>query len=203
MILFDLDGVLVDSRPLIEEIWRAWAEPRGQDAARFLRVAHGRRTSETLRQVAPELDTRAETAVLDALEEASTHGLIAIPGALELLTSLEPGSWAIVTSGSRAVATLRLSTAGLPLPRVMVTGDEVDRGKPDPEPYLLGAHRAGAHPSSCVVVEDAPAGVRAGKDAGMRVVAITTTHHASALREADVVLPHLADLPALLRRWDL
>ena len=201
MILFDLDGVLVDSRPLIEEIWRAWAEPRGQDAARFLRVAHGRRTSETLREVAPDLDIRAETAVLDAMEEVSTEGLIAIPGALELLTSLRPDSWAIVTSGSRTVANLRLRTAGLPVPAVMVTGDEVERGKPDPEPYLLGARRTGTDPSNCVVVEDAPVGIAAGKAAGMRVVAIMTTHHASALRQADVVLPYLSGLPALLRRW--
>jgi sugar-phosphatase len=203
MILFDLDGVLVDSRPLIEEIWKAWAEPRGHDAARFLRVAHGRRTSETLREVAPHLDITAETAVIDAMEEVSTEGLIAIPGARELLTSLKPDSWAIVTSGSRAVATLRLRTAGLPLPAVMVTGDEVQRGKPDPEPYLLGARRTRMPPASCIVVEDAPAGILAGKAAGMRVAAVLTTHHASALREADVVLAHLSELPRLLRRWDL
>lgn len=202
MILFDLDGVLVDSRPLIEEIWRAWAVPRGLDETRFIRVAHGRRTSETLREVAPHLDIVRETAALDAMEELATDGLVAIPGAAALLASLAPDTWAIVTSGSRAVARLRLTTAGLPIPPVMVTGDEVERGKPDPEPYLLGAQRTGADPADCVVVEDSPAGIAAGKAAGMRVAAVTTTHRAFALAEADVVLSRLSDLPGLLRRWD-
>ena len=200
MILFDLDGVLVDSRPVIEEIWRAWAAPRGLDAARFIRVAHGRRTSETLREVAPDLDIARETALLDAMEETATDGLAAIPGAVSLLASLDPSDWAIVTSGSRAVATLRLKTAGLPLPRVMVTGDEVRIGKPDPTPYLLGAERTGVAPAHCLVVEDAPAGVAAGKAAGMRVVAVTTTHTAESLSEADVILAGLSELRAYLGR---
>jgi len=202
MILFDLDGILVDSRPLIEEIWRSWAAPLGLDAERFIRVAHGRRTSETLRQVAPDLDIAANTAVLDAMEEVATEGLAPVSGAVELLASLEPGSWAIVTSGSRAVASLRLRIAGLPTPDVMVTGEDVRHGKPDPEPYLLGAERTGTHPSECIVVEDAPAGVSAGKAAGMRVVAVMTTHSRPSLAQADVVLSHLSELPGLLRRWD-
>jgi sugar-phosphatase len=203
MILFDLDGVLVDSRPLIEEIWRNWAEPRGLDPERFIRVAHGRRTSETLRQVAPDLDIAVNTAVLDAMEEVATEGLAPVPGALELLTSLAPDSWAIVTSGSRAVAMLRLRTAGLPIPAVMVTGDDVERGKPHPEPYLTAARLTGADPANCVVVEDSPAGVAAGKAAGMRVAAVPTTHRSFALAEADVVMSELSDLPALIRRWRL
>jgi sugar-phosphatase len=202
MILFDLDGVLVDSRPLIEEIWRSWAAPLGLDAERFIRVAHGRRTSETLRQVAPDIDIVANTAVLDAMEEVAVEGLVPMSGAVELLASLEPGSWAIVTSGSRAVATLRLRTAGLPIPEVMVTGEDVEHGKPNPEPYLLGADRTGTDPSSCIVVEDSPAGVAAGKAAGMRVVAVTTTHHRGALAQADVVLADLWELPSLFRRWN-
>jgi sugar-phosphatase len=203
VILFDLDGVLVDSRPNIEEVWRAWAAPRGLDADRFIRVAHGRRTSETLREVAPHLDIARETAALDAMEETATDGLVAIPGAEALLASLEPDAWAIVTSGSRTVATLRLTTAGLPIPAVLVTGDEVERGKPDPEPYITAARRTGADPADCVVVEDSPVGIAAGKAAGMRVAAIATTHRAFALAEADVVLAQLADLPALIRRWRL
>lgn len=194
MILFDLDGVLVDSRQLVERIWRDWARPRGQDAARFIRVAHGRRTSETLREVAPELDVAAETAVLDAMEETATEGLVPIPGAVALLASLDASAWAVVTSGSRAVAILRLRTTGLPMPRELVTGDEVRFGKPDPEPYLLGARRTGVEPARCLVVEDSPAGVAAGKAAGMRVAAITTTHDAASLVGADVILSHLSEL---------
>ena len=193
MILFDLDGVLVDSRPLIEEIWRRWALPRGLDAASFIAVAPGRRTSETLRQVAPALDIAAETAALDAMEEVATDGLAPIPGALDLLGALKPGSWAIVTSGSRAVATLRLRTAGLPIPGVMVTGDEVRYGKPHPEPYLKGAERTGVPPRDCIVVEDAPAGVLAGKAAGMRVLAVTTTHSREVLSAADRIVASLAE----------
>lgn len=196
MILFDLDGVLVDSRPLIEEIWRRWATQRGLDASRFIEIAHGRRTSETLREAAPDLDIGAETAALDAMEEAATEGLVPIPGALDLLGSLEPGSWAIVTSGSRAVATLRLCTAGLPIPAVMVTGDEVRFGKPHPEPYLRGAERTGVPPQQCLVVEDAPAGVLAGKAAGMRVVAVTTTHERAMLVAADRVFGTLGEVQA-------
>ena len=196
MILFDLDGVLVDSRPLIEEIWREWAGQRGLDAARFIAVAHGRRTSETLREVAPDLDIAAETAALDAREEVATEGLAPIPGALALLGSLEPGSWAIVTSGSRAVATLRLRAAGLPIPEVMVTGDEVRFGKPHPEPYLRGAERTGRTPEQCIVVEDAPAGILAGKAAGMKVLAVATTHSREALAAADEVMGSLAEIQA-------
>ena len=194
MILFDLDGVLVDSRPLIEEVWRAWASPRGLDASRFIALAHGRRTSETLREVAPDLDIAAETAALDAIEEVATDGLAAVPGAAALLGSLEPGSWAIVTSGSRAVATLRLRTCGLPIPPVMVTGDDVRFGKPHPEPYLKGAERAGATPQECIVVEDAPAGILAGKAAGMLVIAVTTTHLRELLVAADRVVGSLAEV---------
>jgi len=201
MILFDLDGVLVDSRPLIEMVWRDWALPRGQDPSRFLRVAHGRRTSETLRAVAPELDVAAETAALDAMEETATAGLTAFPGAAPLLASLGPSGWAIVTSGSRTVATLRLRTAGLPIPGVMVTGDEVRRGKPDPEPYLVGARRTGVAPERCVVVEDSPAGVASGKSAGMRVVAVTTTHRADELALADMVVSGLLGLREVLESW--
>ena len=200
MILFDLDGVLVDSRPLIEDIWRKWANPRGLDAERFIAVTHGRRTSETLRAVAPELDVASETAALDAMEEVATDGLAAVDGALELLRSLEPGAWAIVTSGSRTVATLRLRTAGLPIPTVMVTGDEVKFGKPHPEPYLTGAARAGAAASACIVVEDAPAGVLAGKAAGMRVIAVTTTHPRELLIAADRVVGSLAEVHVEITR---
>jgi sugar-phosphatase len=193
VILFDLDGVLVDSRPLIEDIWRKWAAPRGLDAEQFIAVAHGRRTSETLRAVAPALDVALETAALDAMEEVATDGLAPVAGADALLRSLDPRDWAIVTSGSRAVASLRLRTAGLPFPAVMVTGDEVKFGKPHPEPYLTGAARTGVAASACIVVEDAPAGILSGKAAGMRVIAVTTTHPRELLVAADRVVGSLAE----------
>lgn len=175
-ILFDLDGVLVDSRRCVERVWRTWAAERTLDADRFIRESYGRRTSETLRAVAPELDVAAETALLDAMEETETEGLVATNGAHDLLARLQAGRWAIVTSGSRPVATLRLRTAGLPTPEVFVTGEEVRRGKPHPEPYLTAAARLRLAPAGCVVIEDAPAGVEAGLAAGMTVVAVGTTH---------------------------
>src|SRR2546430_768853 len=165
-ILFDLDGVLVDSRECIELIWHAWAAERGLDAADFLRVAHGRRIAETLRLVAPQLDASVEAAVLDAMEEVETRGLRAAPGAAALLRQLSEAQRAIVTSGSRAVATLRLRTAGLPTPGVFVTAGDVERGKPGPEGELLAAGRLGGAPPGCVVVEDLPPRVAAGKGAG-------------------------------------
>src|SRR5947208_3816387 len=136
-ILFDLDGVLVDSRECIELIWHAWAAERGLDPADFLRVAHGRRIAETLRLVAPQLDASVEAAVLDAMEEVETRGLRATPGAAALLRQLSEAQRAIVTSGSRAVATLRLRTAGLPIPDVFVTAGDVKQGKP----YVLAPGR--------------------------------------------------------------
>jgi sugar-phosphatase len=171
-VLFDLDGVLVDSRGLIESVWRAWAARRGLDPAPFLLVAHGRRTSETLRDVAPSLDLPAATAELDALEERTTTGLVAAPGAAALLAALPQDRWAIVTSGSRAVATRRLRAAGLPVPAVLVTGDAVPRGKPDPAGYLAAADALGFAPQECVVLEDAPPGIAAATAAGMHVVTV-------------------------------
>jgi sugar-phosphatase len=193
-VLFDLDGVLVDSRECIELIWRAWAAERALDHEPFLRIAHGRRTAETLRLVAPQLDPAAEVAKLDAMEGTETRGLRPMGGATELLRLLPETRRAVVTSGSRAVATLRLTTARLPIPRVFVTAEDVARGKPDPEGYLAAARRLAVPPHACTVVEDSPPGVAAGKAAGMHVIALATTHPAAALGEADIRLPALSDL---------
>jgi mannitol-1-/sugar-/sorbitol-6-phosphatase len=194
VILFDLDGVLVDSLRCVELVWQAWAAERGLDAAPFLAIAHGRRISETIRMVRPDLDARAEAAVLDAMEEVETRGLSPAPGAADLLAQLGDRQWAIVTSGSRVVATLRLRTAGIPIPKVFVTSNDVRRGKPDPEGYLLAAGRLGVEPADCLVFEDSPPGVGAGKAAGMRVIALLTTHRADALTAADAHVPSLAAL---------
>jgi sugar-phosphatase len=193
-ILFDLDGVLVDSRLAVEAVWRKWAAPRGLDPEPFIRIAPGRRTSETLRLVAPQLDAAREVAVLDAMEEAETHGLTAVAGAVDLLEALGPEQWAIVTSGSPAVASLRLAAGGLSQPRVFVTGDRVRRGKPDPEGYRLAARLLGLPPAGCLVIEDSPPGVAAGRAARMRVIGLATTHEPAALREADFRIERLSVL---------
>jgi sugar-phosphatase len=194
-VLFDLDGVLVDSRECIEHVWREWAAARGRDYRDFLRVAHGRRTSETVRLVAPELDAKAESGVLDAMEAVESRGLAAFPGVPALLGSIPTGRWAVVTSGSLPVATLRLGAAGIAPPAVFITAGDVRKGKPDPEGYVAAAGRLSLHLSDCIVVEDSPTGIAAGKAAGMRVVAVATTYPPDALAAADVRLP----APAAIR----
>jgi mannitol-1-/sugar-/sorbitol-6-phosphatase len=180
----------VDSRRCIELVWHAWAAERGLDPAPFLAVAHGRRISETLRLVAPALDAAAEAAVLDRMEEGETRGLRAAPGAAALVAQLGT-RWAVVTSGSRGVASLRLRTAGLPIPEVFVTSDDVRRGKPDPEGYLAAAARVGVAPADCLVCEDSPTGLAAARAAGIRTIALLTTHAAGALPGALAHVPSL------------
>ena len=132
--------------------------------------------------------------MIDAMEEVETRGLEPVPGADALVARLGDGQWAVVTSGSRMVATLRLRTVGLPIPRVFVTADDVRRAKPDPEGYLRAAHRLGLEPADCVVIEDSTTGLAAGKAAGMRVLAVLTTHTAAALASADAQLAALSAL---------
>ena len=191
--LFDLDGTLVDSRVVVARHWALFAERHGIELGPILAVCHGRRTADTIADVAPSLDATSEAAILDAGEEVDVDGLVLVPGALELLAGLD-GAWAIVTSGHRTLATRRLEAVGLPVPRVLVTGDEVAHGKPHPEGFARAAERLGVAPADCVVVEDAPAGVSAGRAAGALVVAVTTTHTAEALRDADLVLADLYGL---------
>lgn len=190
-VLFDLDGVLADSRRVVEGVWKKWGALRGLDPAPFLAIAHGRRTSEILRTVAPHLDIAAETELLDRMEEFETEGLVPIPGAREFVTSLPPDRWGVVTSGHRACAEFRLAYVGIPLPRVFITGDMVRRGKPDPEGYLRGAKELGFSPSECIVFEDAPPGVAAGLAAGMRVIGLLTTHTSAALSSTLLQIPDL------------
>lgn len=193
-VLFDLDGVLVDSRRCIEGIWRAWAAGKGLDPEPFLRIAHGRRTSETIRTVAPALDVAAEVAALDRLEEVETAGIHPVPGADLLLQALPATRWAIVTSGSHRVASLRLGVVGLTVPEVFITSDAVRQGKPAPDGYLAAAARLGLEPADCVAVEDSPPGVAAARAAGMRVIALLTTHQERDLEQADFRLPALHQL---------
>ncbi len=196
--LFDLDGTLVDSRVVVERHWGRFAERHGLDFAAVLAVMHGVRSSDVIRIVAPDLDATAEAALLDAGEEVDTDGLVAVRGAYEALAELPPGSWGIVTSGHRSLAERRLGAVGLPVPAAMVCGDEVTRGKPDPEGFLTGARLLGVAPSACVAVEDAPAGTQAARAAGMRVIGITTTHAAAELPDVDGVVGDLSEFAAAL-----
>jgi len=193
-ILFDLDGVLVDSTECVERSWRTWAVRRGLDPERVMQVAHGRRTIETVALVAPHLSLADEVAALEGVEAQTTEGVYEIPGARELLERLPGDAWAIVTSGVRAVATLRIRHTGLPMPRVLVCADEINRGKPDPEGYLSAAARLGRAPADCVVIEDTPPGLEAARAAGMRSIGVAGTYPASALI-ADLVVPSLTGLP--------
>jgi sugar-phosphatase len=190
-ILFDLDGVLVDSTRYIEQQWRRWAAAKGLSPEPFLRVCHGRRALETIRLAAPHLDAEAEIAALKPEEGGEMADLHPVEGAARLLNRLPAGTWAVATSGTRASASARLEGAGLISPAVLVCSEDVLHGKPNPEVYLTAAARLGAPPAECLVVEDAPAGIEAARAAGMRVIALTTTHPATML-VADACGPSLA-----------
>jgi mannitol-1-/sugar-/sorbitol-6-phosphatase len=190
-ILFDLDGVLVDSAVCVEATWRRWAARHELDPATVLAVAHGRRTLDTIRHVAPRLAAEDEVAALAASESTTTDGVYEVPGARQLVEQLPLRGWAIVTSGIRSVAMLRITHTRLPLPSVIVTADEISRGKPDPEGYLTAARRLGVTPDACIVVEDAPAGLEAARAAGMRSIGISSTYPRDALHAATVCVASL------------
>jgi sugar-phosphatase len=171
-ILFDLDGVLVDSHPLIERILRAWAAGRSVDPDAAVAASYGRRDIDLVRVVAPTLDAEVEAAWIVEREEREFTGIIPIPGAAGLLAALPAARWAIVTSGTRKVASGRLRAAELPEPVYMVTAEDVREGKPAPEGYLRAAGLLGVRPDRCLVVEDAESGVRAAEAAGMRCLGI-------------------------------
>jgi sugar-phosphatase len=193
-ILFDLDGVLVDSAERIEKTWREWATRHRLDPEHVIAMAHGRRTIETVRLVAPELSTDAELATMEQSEATNSDGVYEIAGARELLQLLPVGAWAVVTSGIRAVAEFRLRHTGLPSPAVMICADDIARGKPDPEGYLTAAARLGFSAGDCIVIEDAPAGIESARAAGMRAIAVATTYPPEALKSADTIVARLADL---------
>ena len=195
-LLFDLDGVLIDSSTAIARHWANWAAQHDIDVAQILRVAHGVRSVETIQQVAPHLDAVQEAARLTAWEVADTAGVVAMPGAHQLLESLPTAAWTIVTSGSAELARARLRAAGLPVPARLVTADDVTHGKPAPEPYLRGASLLGVSPAHCVVIEDAPVGIEAGRRAGMRVLGVASTHTRADLLACGVtaLIERLADL---------
>jgi sugar-phosphatase len=193
-VLFDLDGVLVDSTRSVDRQWRIWCRELGVDEEKTVAYAHGVRAIEVIRTVAPHLDAEAEVRRLESREAADYEGVTVMPGAADLVRSIPPDRWCVVTSGTRHLAVARLQLAGIPAPKVMVTADDVTNGKPHPEPYLKGAGLLGVNPRECLVIEDAPAGIRSAHAAGMKVIALTSTYPASALGEADAVVEKLEQI---------
>src|SRR5438445_41835 len=183
-VLFDLDGVLVDSTPAVARVWAGWAHEHGFDADQVVKEAHGRPSISTIRELLPHADHTAEDREVERREIADVDGVIPLPGAMELLQALPLRRWAIVTSCTRPLAGVRIGAAGLPKPRHLVTSTDVKHGKPDPEPYLKGAQLLDVPASDCIVIEDAPAGIRAGKAAGARVIALRTTATDTELQQA-------------------
>lgn len=181
-VLFDLDGVLVDSTAFIENQWRRWALSKGLPVEPFLKVCHGRRALETIQLAAPHLDAALEIAAFQPVDSPDDPAIRPLPGSLQLLEQLPPENWAVATSGPRAIATARLVEAQLPLPRVLIGAEDVRHGKPDPDVYLAAAAALGASPADSIVIEDAPAGIQAARAAGMRVIALTTTHQLAELQ---------------------
>lgn len=174
-VLFDLDGVLVDSTPAVARVWAKWALRHGFDADEVVRQAHGRPSIATIRELLRDGNHDAENAEVERAEIEDIEDVIPLSGALQLLRALPAERWVIATSCTRALALVRIRAAGLPPPRHLITSSDVVRGKPNPEPYLKAAHCLGADPLKSLVVEDAPAGIRAGKAAGARVLALRTT----------------------------
>ncbi len=193
-ILFDLDGVLVDSTRSVERQWRLWAREQGIDGDEVMRVGHGVRSIEVVRAVAPHLDAAAEVLKLESREAEDRDGVAVMPGAIELVGAIPEGRWCVVTSGTRRLARARLRLAGIPEPEILVTADDVANGKPHAGPYLKGAGLLGAQPAECLVIEDAPAGIRSAHAARMKVIGLASTYAASELGEADEVVGRLAQI---------
>jgi sugar-phosphatase len=176
VVLADMDGTLVDSTASVERQWKRWAARHGLDPAPILKVSHGRRTVETMREVAPYLLADEEAVWFDEEEAQDRAGVKALAGAAEFLASLPAGQWAVVTSANHLLASDRLATAGLLVPPVLIAAEDVARGKPDPEGFLRAAHLLGVKPERCLVIEDTPPGLRAGRAGGMQLLGMATTY---------------------------
>ena len=201
-ILFDLDGVLVDSTRSVERQWRAWAREQGIDGDRVMTVGHGVRAIEVIRAVAPHLDAAAEARKLESREAADRDGVAVMPGAVELVRTIPDGLWCVVTSGTRHLASARLQLAGIPVPSVMVAADDVTNGKPNPEPYLRGAEILGVPATECVVFEDSASGTKSGRAAGCTVIGTTFSHSIEELSAAHYLVTDLTGITVELLRGD-
>jgi len=189
-IIFDLDGTLVDSAKCIEKMWKIWANENNIDYQKINSVAAGRTTLETMKMVAPDLATKGMADDFAERESKETEGLKQIDGAKEILESIPKELWAIVTSGSKLLATSRIVNSGLPFPETLVTSDDITNGKPNPEPFLKAAHRLGVIPEKCVIFEDSVSGINAAVAAGAKVIGINTKK----LREIDAVVKNFIDV---------
>ena len=189
----------MDSTPSVERVWRVWAQAHGLDPESVAAQAHGRRSIETIRAVAPELDAEKENVIVEQMEIDDKEGVTALPGAVELLVNLPDDRLAIVTSATRPLAVARLGYAGLSVPRHMITAEDVVHGKPSPEPFLKGAALLSVAPADCLVFEDTPAGIASARAAGMQAVALQTTYPAHQLQAAHLIIRNLADVKATLR----
>jgi sugar-phosphatase len=191
-----MDGVLVDSTPAVARVWSVWARKYGLDPETVVKLAHGRPSISTIRELLPRADHDAEDREVERMEIADVKDIVALPGAAQLLHSLPADRYAIVTSATRALAEVRLRAAGFSIPEHLVTARDVPRGKPYPDPYLKGTQLLGVQPAECVVVEDAPSGIRAGKAAGAPVIALRTTSNDAELEEAGAnwIVNNCADL---------
>ena len=198
-----MDGVLVDSALAVERVWREWAVEHGLDPAIVVAQAHGRRSVETLRVVAPHIDAEHENVIVEQREIEDKAGVTALPGAVRLLRALPPARFAIVTSATRPLAAARLGYAGLPVPENLVTAEDVIDGKPSPAPYLKGATLLAISPADCLVFEDTPAGISSARAAGMRVIAVGNTYPAEELSEAGAHVASLAEVKAEVRGGEI
>lgn len=184
----------MDSTGSVTRQWQMWAEEQNIGPQRVVEIAHGVRAIEIVRTLAPHLDAATEVARIEKREAADHEGVAVMPGAANLLKAIPESRWCVVTSGTRYLATSRLKLANLPTPKVLIAADDVSKGKPDPEPYLIAAKLLGMNPAECLVIEDAPAGIRAAHAGGMKAIGITSTYPASELQEADAVVQKLAQI---------
>ncbi len=194
-VIFDNDGTLVDSSGSVERSWVRWAQEHDVDP-RTLAGHHGMPAAAIIDSVAPHLDATTALARIDELELADVEGIVALPGVLDAIEALaaQGGRYAVATSAHRELAQVRLATAGIGAPEAFVTVDDVERGKPAPDPFLLAAQRLGVDPTDCLVCEDAPSGIAAARAAGCAVLAVTTTTEPGDLGDADLVVDSLADV---------
>ena len=190
-ILFDMDGTLVDSTAVVEQVWGRFARANGVDIVELLSTSHGVRAVDTIRLHAPSLDAEVAADELAAYELTQNEGIVEIPGAAAFAGRVPDGGFAVVTSAPRQLAALRLALCGIRVPTVLVGAEDIEHGKPSPDPYLMAAAELGVDPDDCVVFEDAPAGIQAGLAAGMRVVVVGDV-------EADITsgLPRIPDYSA-------
>ena len=195
-ILFDMDGILISSIGSVERSWTKWARMRGIDPELACRMAHGRRSIETIAELRPDLDVEKENLIIEGIEMEDTQGVTALPGVLEFLETLPRDRWTVVTSATELLARVRLAAGKIPVPERIVTAESVTEGKPHPAPYLAGAALLGFAPEECAVFEDAAAGATAGRAAGCTVIATTFSHSIESLRDAHYLIPDIMAVSA-------